>query len=412
MCGTSARGNTTRARDVPPVSRCYLLHVGAKVRLRGLVGAVAVASLVAACGSKRPPPSAGGGAFSEPSPGGGLGGDAGARKPPGCGQKDDGSYCDCIDVPLFTDPPNMYFVLDRSGSMAEGDKWDQVRQQVANVMRALGPRASFGATVFPGFAQEACAPPLEVLSTRLGDSPSDASEPTTTAMLQATAGAPSGGTPTADALRFVLPIASKLAGKTFVVLATDGGPNCNRNAACGYDKCMPNIEDQPGCPVEGPANCCEPPAGYPESCLDGDATTAAVSSLKAAGFPVYVIGIPGTERYASLLDALATAGGTAQTGSPKYFRVDSTSSDALLGTLRKVAAKIVATCEFRLKSAPSDPNTVNVYLDEVVVPKDPTNGWKIDGGVVTLLGDTCQRVLRGDALDVRIITGCPTVEPR
>jgi hypothetical protein len=386
--------------------------VGAPNRLRGLLLATCIA-LAAGCGSKRPPPSSGSGSYSEPPPGGGLSTDAGTRKPPGCGTKDDGSYCDCIDVPLFTDPPNMYFVLDRSGSMAEGNKWDQVRLQVAKVMRDLGPRASFGATVFPGYANEACAGPIEVMTTRLGDSPADPSEPTTTAMLQATASSPSGGTPTAQALRFVLPIVSKLSGKTFVVLATDGGPNCNATASCGYDRCMPNIENENGCPSTGPMNCCEPPTGYRESCLDSDATTSAVAALKASGFPVYVIGIPGTERYASLLDALALAGGTAQTTGPtKYFKVDTASSDVLLATLRKVAAKIVATCEFRLKSAPTDANTVNVYVDEVVVPKDPVNGWKIEKDVVTLLGTTCQRVLSGDALDVRIITGCPTVEPR
>ena len=47
-----------------------------------------------------------------------------------------------------------------------------------------------------------------------------------------------------------------------------------------------------------------------------------------------------------------------------------------------------------------------------MLPKDPVNGWKIEGPTVTLLGDACTKVLAGDILDVRIITGCPTVEPR
>ena len=54
-------------------------------------------------------------------------------------------------------------------------------------------------------------------------------------------------------------------------------------------------------------------------------------------------------------------------------------STALLANRKKMAAKIVATCEFPLKAAPADPNLVNVYLDEVVLPKEPVNGWKIDG---------------------------------
>ena len=149
------------------------------------------------------------------------------------------------------------------------------------------------------------------------------------------------------------------------------------------------------------------------ACLDSAATTSAVAALASAGIPVYVIGLPGASTYASLLDSLATAGGTALPASPKYYKVDSTStSAALLATLKKIAAKIVATCEFKLKEAPKDPNLVNVYLDDVVLPQEPVNGWKIDGNTVTLLGSTCAKTLAGDVLDVRIITGCPTVGPR
>jgi hypothetical protein len=127
-----------------------------------------------------------------------------------------------------------------------------------------------------------------------------------------------------------------------------------------------------------------------------------------------VIGLPGTgtPAYANLLDQLAVAGGTSLPTSPKYYRVDSTNSDVLLAALKKIAAQIVATCEFKLTTVPAQPNQVNVYFDEVVVPADPVNGWKIDGQTVTLLGDSCKKVLAGDVLDVRIITGCPTVEPR
>lgn len=370
------------------------------------IGAV-VGTFVApvGCGSERPPPEKSNilppVGTSEPSFEGGT------RKPPGCGQKADGSFCDCVDVPLFGEAPNMYFVLDRSGSMAENGKWDQVRSTVAKVMRDLGPRANFGATVFPGDEQsDRCSPPKEVMTTRPGDSPASDNEPTTSFLIQATSAAPSGGTPTAAALRFVLPIAKTLPGKTFVVLATDGAPNCNPTKACAVDQCMPNIEGVEGC--TSTVNCCEPPVGERGSCLDGDDTTAAITALNAAGHPVYVIGIPGTERYAALLDNFAVAGGTAQ-GTPKYFKVDS--PELLLGTMRKIAAKIVASCTIKLKTPPEDPNLVNVYVDEIVVPQDG-DGWKIEGDTVTLLGRTCARLLDGDSLDLRVIVGCPTQKPR
>lgn len=370
-------------------------------------------TVVAGCGSQKPPP-AGDSTYTPSQATGGFQDGGVSNKPPGCGQKADGSFCDCVDTPLFIDPPNMYFLLDRSGSMQEDNKWGAVRVVVAQILRGLGPRANFGATLFPGLDSSTCALPKEVLPITPGDPPGTDDGPTTKRLLLATSGAPGGGTPTAQALRGVLPTLKAAKGKTFVILATDGGPNCNANVACDVAQCQPNIEAEPACPPAGPTNCCAPPNGAYQSCLDSAATISAVSALKAAGIPVYVIGLPGTGNpvYASLLDQLATAGGTALPVSPKYYRVDSTNSDVLLTALKKIAAQIVATCEFKLTMVPAQANQVNVYFDEVVVPADPVNGWKIEGQTVTLLGDSCKKVLGGDVLDVRIITGCPTVEPR
>lgn len=341
--------------------------------------------------------------------GGGFGADEDAGAPH-CEANPDGSYCDCVDVPLFGDPPNLYFVLDRSGSMGVDDRWNQVRITVASILRALGPRANFGATVFPGFGNDMCSPPVEVLPISPGD-PAGVNGPAAKRLLSATFGTPSGGTPTAEALRFVLPKLTATAGKSFVILATDGGPNCNEAASCDVDQCQPNIDDYPGCPSAGPTNCCMPPNGTPASCLDGAPTLQATAALASAGFPVYVIGIPGSDAYANLLDQLAVVGTTAQATSPKYYAVDAAGSKDLLGTLKKVAAKIVATCDYPLANTPANPSLVNVYLDDVVLPQDPVDGWKLEGSTVTLLGAACQRVLDGDVLGVRIVTGCPTVTP-
>jgi hypothetical protein len=77
--------------------------------------------------------------------------------------------------------------------------------------------------------------------------------------------------------------------------------------------------------------------------------------------------------------------------------------------LKKIAARITSTCTFTLKTPPANPGLVNVYLDEVVLPQDPTNGWKLEGATVTVLGAACDRIMNGDVLDVRVISGCPTV---
>lgn len=357
---------------------------------------------IAACGTSRPPPA--GDRSGEVPPDNALLSDAGT-KPPGCGRKDDGTSCNCIDVPLFADPPNVYFVLDRSKSMATDAKWDHVRLTVGRILRDLGPRANFGATLFPGFSGDSCGPSAEVMGVRPGDPPSSADGPTAKFLLNATNIAPAGNTPTSLALREVLGRLQSVTGNTFVVVATDGGPNCSATATCDIAGCMENIEDAPGCPRAGPRNCCT----RSEQCLDAAATTDAVAALKSAGHPVYIVGIPGSAAYGTLLDQLATSGGTALPGSPKYFRVDDAGDAALLLVLRRVVAKIVATCRFELKEPPADPALVNVYLDEIVEPKNPTDGWTLDGKVVTLVGRACARVMDGDVLGVRVIAGCPSV---
>jgi hypothetical protein len=209
-----------------------------------------------------------------------------------------------------------------------------------------------------------------------------------------------------------LPIVQSLPGKTFVILATDGAPNCNLFNQCGVDMCMPNIENVGGCPKEGPFNCCAPPDGFRENCLDSAASASAAQQLSNAGVPVFVIGLPGTSTYVGVLDQIAVAGGTAGPASPKYFAVDTANEAAMLAALKKVAAKIVATCEFTLKDEPSDSKLVNVYVDDTILPYDPNATWKIEGKTVTLLGDTCSKVMNGDVLGVRIIAGCPRIEPR
>ena len=371
-------------------------------------------ALTVGCGSERPPVSGsgGGGAAASGSPR--FDPDKGGAKPPGCGTKPDGSVCECLDVPLFVDAPTIYFVLDRSGSMASQNKWDQVRVTVGKIMRGLGPRASFGAMMFPGPSQtDVCAPGKEIMPVTPGDPPSSGVDgPATSLLLDSTRVAPAGGTPTGSTLEAARARLANTPGRTFVILATDGAPNCNPNAGCGYDRCQPNVENAPGCPKEGPFNCCEPPDGYRENCTDTTSTLGAIKGLQNAGTPVYVVGLPGAAPYVSLLDEMAIAGGTALPTSPRYFAVDAASEDVMLATLKKIAAQIAGTCTFDLKEEPANAGLVNVYMDDVVLPYEPVNGWTISGKTVTLVGAACDRVKNGEVLDVRIIAGCPRIEPK
>lgn len=232
------------------------------------------------------------------------------------------------------------------------------------------------------------------------------------ALLSATSAPAAGGTPTAATLLALRPVLAKLPGKTFVILATDGGPNCNAAAMCDTANCIPNIESVSAACKPNGVNCCTQNQYGPQNCLDGPPTVTAVAGLAQAGIPVYVIGVPGSGPYAGLLDELATSGGTARPTSPKYYRVDGTDPNAFTTALAQVAAKITATCTLPLQSAPQDPSLVNVYADGAVVPRDPVDGWTLDNATVSLVGAACARVLAGEVLEVRVVEGCPTVTPK
>lgn len=334
-----------------------------------------------------------------------------ATAPPGCGVGPDGGVCECVDAPLLlTDVPNLYFVLDRSGSMTELGKWDTIRAVMGQTVSALGPRINVGGATFPNPATvdpttDQCAVGIQVMAVRPGN-PFGVYGMTSKLLVAGFDVAAAGGTPTAATLNSLLPGLKALSGRTYVILATDGGPNCNPTLSCDVGECIPNIEGDLDCVPGQQPNCC---LGYPEDCLDATATVDAVSAYFQANIPVYVVGVPGSGPYADLLDQMAQAGGTAQSSPPYYYAVDTADQGAFTQALSSIAAKVTATCTFTLSMAPADPSLINVYLDEQVVPEDPVNGWSISGATVTLLGTTCQRVLSGEVLDVRIIGGCPTV---
>jgi hypothetical protein len=203
-----------------------------------------------------------------------------------------------------------------------------------------------------------------------------------------------------------MPTVTALSGKTFVILATDGGPNCNSNITCDASACCSNIEGDPGCAEDAGVNCCVNDA---ENCLDSQASVAAISAYAAAGVLTYVIGLPESGPYEGVLDQMALAGQTARASAPYYYAVTSADESALATTLSTIAAKVTATCTFTLAAPPPDPAQVNLYLDGHVVPQESTNGWTLSGETVTLEGSTCTEVLSGQVLSLRIVAGCPTV---
>jgi von Willebrand factor type A domain len=286
---------------------------------------------------------------------------------PTCNLGPNGNVCACVDQPLLGQPPNLYFVLDRSGSMNDDNKWATIVKVLTEVVLALGPRVNVGVAVFPDptGGPNTCAAGVPVVDLSPGDARSAQLGPTATEILSVLGrvGA-QGGTPTAATLTGLLPLLKTFPGKTYVVLATDGGPNCNSSAVCSAAQCELDIESTAGCKTD--TNCCAGVGGSLD-CLDAAPTAAAVQALAANNLPVYVVGIPGSAPYATLLDQLAVAGGTARdpTGSgPQYYDVATTDEPAFQNALFQVAARVAGHCTLTLNAVPPNPNLVNVFLDE------------------------------------------------
>jgi hypothetical protein len=335
---------------------------------------------------------------------------SGAPHVPMCNLGPNGGVCACSDAPLVIDPPTIYYVLDRSGSMSEFNKWGNIQSVLGDLFIALGPRVSVGAAVFPDPAFDQCAVGVEVFPPRRGDMPAGTAGPVEASLFNTLRFIlAAGGTPTAATLTSLLPKLKAIPGKTYVVLATDGGPNCNSSASCGADQCIANIENAPGCSPTSPSCCTNPNTGGPQDCLDGQPSIDAVKAIASAGIPVYVVGVPGSAPYASLLDQMALAGGTARGSEPQYYAIDTADQAAFLASLSKIAAKITGNCTLDLGTIPPDPSLVNVFFDEKPIPQSGPDGWTLDGSSVTILGASCQKVLDGTVLDVRVVAGCPTV---
>jgi hypothetical protein len=134
----------------------------------------------------------------------------------------------------------------------------------------------------------------------------------------------------------------------------------------------------------------------------------AVNALAQAGVRTFVIGIPGSDAYAGVLDQLALGGGMARSGSPSYYRV----SDAaqLIDTVSRLGLGVALSCSIELEEPPPEPNLVNVFFDGKLVPADPDNGWTfLDAQTVQLLGSSCELLKTGEVLQADIVAGCPVV---
>ena len=67
----------------------------------------------------------------------------------------DAALCGNQRIPAISDPPNLYFVVDRSGSMSDPlpgsrySKYENARIAISVMLRAVGHRVRYAAAVYP-----------------------------------------------------------------------------------------------------------------------------------------------------------------------------------------------------------------------------------------------------------------------
>jgi hypothetical protein len=322
------------------------------------------------------------------------------------------------------DTANILLVIDKSGSMTDQpdgftlDKWDALKTALGSALNNVVGEINFGLVLFP-FASDHQIPLdcsdgcCEVATgTAAVNVPIEPGASGVSKVLDAVNGAlPGGGTPTAAALTSALQYfttgdGAALKGQKFVLLATDGGPNCNIDNTCDAAHCTPNLDGQ--CPA---GNCCDQDGQY---CLDDTSVVAQIQALKSAGVSTFVVGIPGSEMYAQYLDTFAVSGGvTNPSAPPSYYAVSAKGGvQGLVDVFTSITTHLVRNCDVPLESAPQNLDLVNVAVDCQVIPYADGAGWKIAGAdqtTLTLEGDACHGIQTDGARRVDIVYGCPTV---
>jgi hypothetical protein len=338
---------------------------------------------------------------------------------------------------------NILLVVDKSGSMADtpagftSDKWTAMKTALGAALDPVKEAIAFGLEFFP-FNPTA---PIPLDCSKAGPATccqmtTQAAginipiEPGTTGLpkILSTFGSqnPGGGTPTATALKealwyFTAGAGAGLQGDKYVLLATDGAPNCNTGLACDAAHCTSNIDAvAAGTVACSGQNCCGVGAtGANLACLDDSASITQITALKTAGVSTFVIGIPGSENYANVLDAFAVAGGqAANANSPKYYAVSASGGVAMLiDVFKAITVKLVTTCDLQLKTEPPDPMLLNVSIDGVLIAKAGgaagINGWTLDSSThpstIRITGAPCDNLEAMGATSVQVLYGCPYI---
>jgi hypothetical protein len=368
-------------------------------------GILCVALVVGGCSFNVPKGSSGTGASSGVGSGGigNFGGSSSGANSGQGGLTGQGGSSECGDymMPSAKLPPDMLIVQDASGSMNQdsnnqtcntgggcgvNSKWSLMTAAINTVVAQSDTTVNWGLKMFadmgsgcgvnPTTAAVNIAPGTSAMITAALAGRTDANGNVTNGS----------STPTRAAENAAVTYLTGLTDPNpkFIVLATDGQPNCPMSGGMQTD-------DTPG-------------------------AVGAVTAAHTAGVPTFVVGISAGGAPEMALNMMAVAGGYPQVNQPQqYYPVSSTAEFvAVLQTLVGMAT----TCTFSVPNPPTQDGTTSradiavkatTGGTTVVIPPNDPNGWTYTDTNMTsvvLHGSACDQVTAGTITSVTIVFHC------
>lgn len=270
--------------------------------------------------------------------------------------------------------PDVLILLDRSSSMKRGDvnRWDPSVSGLKAMTAALAAGVRFGLMVFPGTsggtgAASRCVPGSLEVPIALDNAAALASRLDTLELAQSTPTAP-----TLEVAHIVLKTRRAERGSTlgpaYVILVTDGSPNCAVEGDVSFDS-----------------------GGSPAAV---EQALRAIDAMSKDGIKTFVLGYD-TERdpvLKPILDSLAQAGAT---GDGAHRAVDNEAG--LTAAFREITG-IAVGCAFNLSTPPPDSDHVSVNLAGTPLRSGDADGWSLgpDGRTLLIQGRACDQLSQGD----------------
>jgi hypothetical protein len=281
-------------------------------------------------------------------------------------------------------------------------------REIDSVSGDFRPLGKFGLTLFPERVQHDCDAPTTSKVPLISSDEDNALKEQITAVQNAISALYNtsdnkpilGGTPTGNALKFLLDNVHALKDEernNFVLLLTDGLPNCNlgfkSDNLCPANQCRCTTSEPPGqCTNK---DFCGAGSNLIYSCLDENATVEVIRELREKGIETIVIGF-GSEVSGGMVDGInvsevlnnmAHAG-----GSRSYF--PAADKEALLNVLRELSSVFdTSPCVFKLSGAPADASFISVYIDDKrILPGPDTYEYDKDNTALKFQGELCTRL--------------------